>query len=352
MKKITSLAILLVISLIFAGCAKAVPPTTPPPTPTLPPTSSPEPELPSAVALGTSSIGSAFYVIGVGMADIINKYTDMSATAEVVGGSDANMRAIKEGIVDLALANSFSASNAFRGTQQFAEEGKIPVLLLAVGQPSLRQTVARVASGIETISDLEGKKLVAKRAALAEIEMVADAQLKAFGVSKENVTYIGTAKTGEALDALSSGTVDAAIIPGGVPAATLTQLTETVAIRFLSIPDDKMEVILKELGPAFSAGLIPAGTYKGQDKDVYVPSLSATLVASGDLSEEAAYQITKTLFSHYEELKLVHAAARHWTVENSLQNPPLAFHPGAIRYYKEIGAWLPEHEEKQQNLLK
>jgi len=281
MRKTTSIIMVtFVISLILAGA--------------VPRPSSAEPALPKAVALGTSSIGSAFYVIAVGMADIVSKHTAMSATAEAVGGSDANMRAIKMGKVHLAMTNSFSSGNAFRGVKQFAAEGKIPIRLLALGQPSLRQTVARVASGIEVVPDLRGKKLVAKRRALAEIELVA---------------------------------------------------------RFIDIPADKLKGILDELGPAFHSEVIPAGTYRGQDKGFLAPSLSASLVVAEDFPEEGVYQIVKALFEHYDDFKLVHKAARHWTVKNSLTKFHIPLHPGAIKYFRQIGAWTSEYEKRQRDLL-
>ena len=310
------------------------------------------PAVPKAVALGTSSIGSTFYVIAEGMADIISKHSGISATAEAVGGSDANMRAIKMGKVHLAIANTFSSGNAFLGVQQFAKEGKIPIRLMAMGQPSLRQMVARVASGIKTVPDLKGKKLVAKRKALAELEMVADAMLKAYGVSKKEVKYIATAKTGEAIDALISGTVDAAVLPGGVPVAFLIKLFERIDARFVDFSAEKMEAILNELGPAFHLEVIPAGTYKGHDKDALAPALSTSLVVEENLSKEAVYRITKTLFEHYDELKLVHREAKYWTVDNSLKNFHIAFHSGAKKYFKEIGAWTAQHEKKQDDFLK
>lgn len=308
-------------------------------------------DLPKAVALGTSSIGGVYYVLTVGMADIISKHTPMSATAESVGGSDANMRAIKMGKVHLAMANTFSSSNAYRGTKQFTKDGRIPIRLLALGQPSYRQTVARVASGVKTVADLKGKKLIAKRRALAELELVANAMLKAYDVDRKDVKYITTAKTGEAISALVSGTADAAVIPGGVPAGFLIKLFEKIDARILNIPPDKMKVILNELGPAFHDGVVRAGVYRGQDKPAHVPGLNTSLAAAKNLPEAAAYEIIKALVTNYESFKLVHKAARHWTVANSLKNFPVPFHPGAIRYFKEIGAWKAVHEKRQQKLL-
>ena len=98
---------------------------------------------PKAISIGTAGVGGVFYVLSVSLADIVSKHTNMSATAQPVGGSDANMRAIKMGKVQVAMANTFSSGNAYRGTKQFAKDGKLPIRLMALGQPSLRQLIAR-----------------------------------------------------------------------------------------------------------------------------------------------------------------------------------------------------------------
>ena len=75
------------------------------------------------------------------------------------------------------------------------------------------------------------------------------------------------------------------------------------------------------------------------------------MVIAEDFPEEGAYQIAKALFGHYEDLKLVHKAARHWTVKKSLDNFHIPFHSGPLQYFKEIGAWTSQHEKRQQELM-
>jgi TRAP transporter TAXI family solute receptor len=338
MKKMAkALAVTLIVGMAFIGFNPAY--------------SQAAPASPEAIAIGTAGVGGVFYVLSVSVADMVSKHTRMSATAQPVGGSDANVRAIKMGKVHVAMVNTFSSINGYRGTKQFAKDGKQPILLMALGQPSLRQMVARVDSGVKTIPDLKGKKLVAKRKALAEIELVSDAMLKVYGMSSKDVKYIATARTDATIDALISKTVDAAVMPAGVPAGFMMKLFERADMRYMDIPENKMKEILDELGPAFHLERIPKGTYKGHDKDAYAPALSASLVAADNLSGEAVYDIMKAVYGHFDDFKLSHKAARYWTIENSLAKFAIPFHPGAIKYFKEIKAWKPEHEKKQQALM-
>lgn len=305
-----------------------------------------------AISLGTSSVGSAFYTLSVGMADIISKHTKLSVTAEPVGGSDATIRGLREKKVDIGMVNSDSAVNAYYGQGQYAKDGRIPISLIAQGQESLRQIVARAEAGIKTPADLVGKRFIARRKALPEIEMMANALFEAYGVPKDRVKVLETAETNEAIEALKVGTADAAIIPGGVPASFLTDLAQSTNVVFLSIPDDKLNIILSKLGPAFHKGVIPPNTYRGQSGEVVVPAMSTLLVARADLPEETVYQVTKAIMSNYEELKAVHSTGKYWTLERTLKDFPLPFHPGAIRYFKEVGVWTDKLEQRQLELAK
>jgi TRAP transporter TAXI family solute receptor len=299
-----------------------------------------------ALSLGTSSVGSAFYTLAVGMADLLGRETGISLTAEPVGGSDANLRALKARKVDLAVINADSAAAAFNGVEQFSADGKVPIRLMAQGQLSLRQIVARRDAGIDTPADLAGKRFVMRRKALREMETLGRALLAAYGLREQDVTVLETAETNDAIEALKIGSADAAIVPGGVPASFLSDLTEASDVRFLSLPDDKLAEILTALGPAFRKGIVPAGTYRGQDADVAAPAVAAVLVARADIPADSVYALTKAVFEHPERLRTIHSAGRDWTVQNTLTAPPVPFHPGAARYFKEIGAWredLLEH---------
>jgi len=307
---------------------------------------------PQALALGTSSVGGAYYAISVGMGEIISKKTGIGVTAEAVGGSDANVRALKDKKVDFAMLNAGSVADGLAGKGTFEKDGKIPLRVLAQGQESLRQIVVRNASGIKSVADMKGKKVIARRQSLQELEQVANALFKVYGVPKDSVNILETAETNEAIEALKLGTADAAVIPAGVPASFLTELAQSTDVTFLEIPNDKLEAALKELGPAFHKASIPAGTYKGQDKEVFFPALSTELAAMADMSDETAYLITKTLMDNPEDLKAVHSTGKDWNIANSLKVPPAPFHPGAIKYYKEKGAWTPELDKIQETLLK
>lgn len=302
------------------------------------------------VRIVTSGVGSSHYTMSVGMSDIVNKKTSINTSVDSGGGADASVRMVRDGKSQMALLTSFSARNGFLGKGPFVNESKAAIRLIMAGQLSARTIVARADSGVKSIADLKGKPFAAKRLGVEDLEAIAVSALKAYGVDAKDVKFIETADVKQQTEALSQGRVAAAIIPGGVPTGTIIQLAQSTNVVLLSM-GDKVDAILADMGPAFSKAVIPAGTYKGQTGDTVTVGSKNVLIARTDLPEQTVYEITKAIFSNYEDLKLVHNEAKDWTVKNSLESPAIPFHPGAIKYFKEIGVWNDSLDQVQQKLL-
>ena len=297
------------------------------------------PNPPSSLAFGTSSVGSTFYIMTVGMANLISKKIGVQMTAEAVGGSDANVWGLKEKKIDLAMLNSHAIASAYMGIEQYAKVGKVPLRVLVQGQESLRYIVVRKASGVNSPLDLKGKRFIGKKRASVDVEMVTNALLKIYNLPRDSVRILETAETNEILEALKTGTVDGAVIQAGMRASNLMELASDVEIRMLSVPDDKLQVMLQELGPAFHKGIVPAGMYKDQKEVVQIPALLTCVAVRADFPDDSAYMITKTLMDNQEALGAIHSVGKEWTLENTLKGPPAPFHPGAIKYFKEKNLW-------------
>jgi TRAP transporter TAXI family solute receptor len=306
---------------------------------------------PTSLRWGTSSVGGSVYVMSVAMADFLQKRTGINMSVEAVGGSDANVRAFSRKKVDITMLGSWSTTNGYLGIHQFAKEGKTPLRVLLQGQESLRNIIVRNDSGVKTAADLKGKKFIGIRPASTDLELVTNLMLRLYGIPKESVKILQTPETKEAIEALTIGSVDGAIIQGGVGASNILELAQTTDVTFLSIPDDKMEIMLKELGPAFCKSVLPANTYKGQSKDVQVPSQFMTITIVKDFPEEVAYLFTKLFLENPDELARMHSVGKEWNLKSTLIPPPAPFHPGAIRYFKEKGLWTTTLEKAQAALL-
>ena len=310
----------------------------------------------TAVSLGTSSVGARFHVLAVGMGDVVSRHSKLNVTVEPIGGSDANIRALKAKRIDFALTNSLAATHGFRGIGSFAKEGKAPVRLILQGGLAARALVARADSGIKTPADLKGKKVQGRRRALADLQVVLKQLMKVYGVPESAVTIYAHSDTNEQVEALRLGTADAALMPLGSPKTSsppIRRLAETVPLVIVDFGRDKIDAILENPDLAgYAAATIEKGAIKGLDKDVTSLALGEYLVGRADLSEEVVYQFTKTFFTNVKDFHAVHSSAKEYDLKGSLENPTIPFHPGAIRYYKEAGRWNEAMAGLQSKLLK
>lgn len=301
----------------------------------------------TAVRIGTSSPGSGFYAIGVGISQLVNRNTDLNSSVEPVGGSVATMFGLDRGSIEFPLSNSVAAFDAFHGNEPFVEQ--IEFGMVGQGARGYRQFVVRTASGIETPEDLNGKTLIGERPALTDLRIMTDALIEAYEL--DNVNIVSTTTTGEAIDALQARTVDAALLPGGVGSGLISSLTQDGNVRFLYIPEEKFQEMMDYVPNSISWGQIPADTYNHQNRPVNAFFAGTGLFAATSLNEETVYEVTKAIFDNLDEFHTVNNEAREWTLERTLENPFVPFHPGAVRYFEEIGQWTPELQSLQDELL-
>ena len=188
----------------------------------------------NALRFGTSSSGSIFYTLAVGLSAMLTEHAGIAATAEPVGGSTANMFALGADKIDLSITNAYAAYDAYHANKPFKR--KIGIGIFAQGAPSFRQIIVRVGSGIEKPEDLAGKTIIGKRPALPEVGLITDALFKVYHIDPSKVRVVSTTNTGEAIKAIKSNTVDAVVIPGSAGASYLQSLGHDGKIKFLSFP--------------------------------------------------------------------------------------------------------------------
>lgn len=160
-----------------------------------------------------------------------------------------------------------------------------------------------------------------------------------------------TAETNEALDALKIGSVDAAIMPITFKAPGFQELSRTTDLTVPSLTPEQTTRMIERLGSAFRPLKVPVGTFKGQDKEILTVATPMILIARDNLPAEEVYLLVKTILDNYKDVKAIHNEAQFWTLENTLESPPLPFHEGAIKLFQERGIWKPSLEAWQKKAL-
>ncbi len=300
----------------------------------------------TSLSIATGGTGGVYFPTGGAYAELINKYIDgFTAVAEVTGASVENVGLISRGDSDIALALADTVYQAFTGTGRFdGQEGRPGALtnLRALGSayPNAIHLVTLENSGITSLQDLKDKR-VSVGASGSGTEVSAQAILEANGISYEDIAE-QRLNFNETADALRDGQIDAGFWSVGPPTSSILSLAETRDIHIISLTEEEINNAL-ETNPVFTAFTIAGDTYGGQEEDVTTIGTPNVIVVSTELDEEFAYNFTKVLFEHVDEVIAVHPSANSTTVDFSLSATPITLHSGALRYYQEVVEEVPEH---------
>ncbi|WP_447956221.1 TAXI family TRAP transporter solute-binding subunit [Vreelandella sp. EE7] len=292
------------------------------------------------LSIATGGTGGVYYPIGGGLAEMINNHIEgAQATAEVTGASVENMGLIMRGDADMATALADTVYQAYTGTGDFEGRQVENTRALASIYPNAVQLVTLAESDIQSISDLAGKR-VSVGAPGSGTELNARALLEANGISYDDFTA-QRLNFNETADAIRDGDIDAGFWSVGPPTSSIMNLAATRDIRLIGLSDEEISNAQQE-EEVFARYELAADLYDGMDEAVQTIGIPNVLVVNADMDEELAYQLTQVLFEHTDELIAVHPAANDTTVEFTMESTPVPLHPGAIRYFEETGAEIPD----------
>ena len=296
------------------------------------------------LSIATGGTGGAYYPLGGGLAELINNQVEgANAVAEVTGASVENMGLVWRGDSDVAFALADTVHQAYSGTGDFEGRQLDNIRALASVYPNAVQLVTLADSGVESLEDLRDKR-VSVGAPGSGTELNARALLEANGISYDDFRP-QRLNFNETADAIRDGDIDAGFWSVGPPTSSILNLAATRDIRLVGLSDEEV-ANAREAVPVFAAYELRAGMYEGMDEGVQTVGIPNVLAVSSEMDEELAYQITQLLFEHTDELIAVHPAANDTTVEFSIDSTPISFHPGALRYYEEMGAEVQDHQRR------
>ena len=293
-------------------------------------------------SIGTAPPGGAFFVVGGALADVLNTAApalEVRFTAEATKGSQENIRRLQRGELDFALANSAITYFAVRGEGGW--DRSYPMRAVMTLAPNVALFVTKNDSAIESIADLVGKR-VAVGPAGAGFEFFQEPLLAAHGISRKDFTEVFYATQTAAVDMLSDGSAAAVFLGGAVPTASITQAAAGQDIRFVPL-DSEARARLSTDYLFFNPATIPAGTYRGQDEPYEGLDVgSMHLIAAADADEELVYRVTKALYENSQGVTERPPAGRAINAHNVVRDTGTPFHPGAVRFYREVGIWPQE----------
>ncbi|WP_077036862.1 TAXI family TRAP transporter solute-binding subunit [Pelomonas sp. KK5] len=281
---------------------------------------------------GTSGV---YYPMGVALSQVYSKaMPDAKVSVQATKASAENLNLLQAGRGEVGFTLGDALSDAWKGDAEAGFASPLKKLRGLAGiYPNYIQIVASADSGIRSLADLKGKR-ISVGAPKSGTELNARAVLKAAGLSYKDFAKVEYLPFGESVELMKNRQLDVTLQSAGLGVSSLRDLAVSQKVVVVEIPAD---VVAKVGDPAYQAAVIPANTYEGQTKDVNAIAIQNFLVTSEAVSADTVYKMTKSMWENLDALVAAHAAGKLVKRENALKGMPLPLHPGAEKYYREIG---------------
>lgn len=298
------------------------------------------------ITMGSGSTAGLYYPTAEGIAKIVNDAgIGVRIGARSTGGSVFNAQAIQSGALQMAIMQNNIAFFAYRGEGIEAFNGKPTKDLrgLATLYPEVLHILARKDANIHSPADLKGKSVYVGDIGSGP-EQDAIAVLGMYGLKLSDLKSAVRGSSGNAVNLLRDGKIDAMFYTVGIGSAAITEAAQTTPITVVPLSEEKIAELHKKY-PYYTKTVIPANAYPNVDTSTPTIAVKATLVASSKLPEDEVYKIMQLLFktklqSFYGDIQNPNLK-KYFKLDNALDGMPIPLHPGAVKFYREVGEKVP-----------
>ena len=285
------------------------------------------------ITIATGTVGVSYYPLGTAIAKIWGENIDgIRAKAIKTAGTAQNIQLMKENKADVAFLDglyyyAYNGKGIYEGNPHEFIKALVPLY------PEPIYLLTAKGSGIRNLTDLR-KQRVSVGDIGSGTEITARELLEAAGLDPVNDIIPFNLGVSETAKAFAEHRIDAAIVAGSTGMAGIKEATAIDAVEFLSIPENIRKIVMEET-PYWVPCVIPAGTYRGQNKDIETYASWNVLAVHVNFPEDTVFEMVKILYEKKEMLVNVRRAMESMTPEN-LKHILIPFHPGAERFYNEF----------------
>jgi TRAP transporter TAXI family solute receptor len=295
-----------------------------------------EPGWPQSIAIATASPGGTYYVYGQALADILGKELGIEVTAQATQGSTRNVILVETGHAALGLITMGTGWEAWNGAGEWTKGQRFRAMraILPMYDSPFHIAVAK-RLGVKLLEEATGKRLgTGARGGTSGIyfprifETLGIPAVLSYGSIEETTSQI------------SAGQLDGIVLATGVPVPALFKLDQEEGMQYVPFTADQVKILRQQM-PELTDSTIANGAYPSLTVDYHTVGLFNFVVANKDLPEDLVYRIVKAVFDKHAQLVKAHSAAGETISANINRDTFLPIHPGALRYYREIGIDVP-----------
>lgn len=282
-----------------------------------------------------------WFMLSNGIAESLNKSYKGSIINITPGNTSSNILRLRDNQAELILTHSNLAFMAHRGEGSF-EEKHDKIRAVATFYPSYAQFLLiedREIYSVEEFFEKKPKLKISIGPSKSGTETGFLYLLEAYGYTIEDLNNWGctlfSKNQTDSLNMISDGAIDGMFVISSAPNPSVVECSTNKDLILLEMDNEKIEYIVNNFG--FTKGVIKGGLYKFADKDVESFSSFTVLASSLDTPDETVYKVLKSINDNIDYIQAIHSSLSDLSPEYMANNQTIPMHPGAERYYKEIG---------------
>ena len=293
------------------------------------------------LTIGTGGMTGVYYPVGTAIARLINKDTSshgLRCTAQATGASVFNVNALRSGDLSMGIVQSDTQYYAYTGSgpEQFVNAGPDKDLRVLFSLYAEAFTlVARIDADINSYDDLPNKRVNIGDPGSGNRSTM-ELLMKEYGWTEKTFKLATDLKAAEMAGKLCDNNIDAFVYVVGHPNASIKEATTTCEAKVVPVSGPVVEAFINKY-PFYTVAMIPAEMYRNNPEPVQTFGPVATLMCNAGMSDDTAYQIVKIVFENLDQFRKLHPVLTHVKPEDMLLGNSAPFHPGAVRYFKEVG---------------
>jgi TRAP transporter TAXI family solute receptor len=306
------------------------------------------------VTIGTNPAGSIYFTLGGGLAKVLTEKMGVQAIVQPFAGSSVYLPLVDNGEVTAGLSSTLDSGAAYRGDLEYKDRATKKLRSLARIFSLPYTFTVRADSGIKTIADLKGKKVVMEFRALLGLKPMNEALIQAGGLKLSDVTPMTVAGLKQGLDALADKAVDATAVAAGIAMVQEANASIPGGVRYLDVtgPNATDAFMAKTLPGSSLMTLAPNPRMPEVKEPVKIGTYDVFLVVGAGLSDADASKMTTVLIDNWADLQKDYPALRAAKLDDlSRPSNVVPYHPGAIAAYKTKKMWTERNDAAQKAIM-
>lgn len=314
-------------------------------------------KLPRSVTIGTNPPGTVFYALASGLAKVATEAGPIQTTIQPYTGTSTLLPLLNNGELDFGLVNGVDMGMAYLGPQKLKVGGKndFPhspnIRLVMRGAPLIIGLLVKKDSPLKSVHDIKGKRVTGEYPAHQAVWFNLFGQLSNAGLTWKDIKVVPVPAVNDGIDALVQGRAD--VTTGALNMAKIREADAAVGVRHLTIdcsPEGDRRI--RQAVPGYYTRIVKAGGGAAVVEDTCMVAYDIHFATHKSAPDQVVTAILKAIWDNEEKLKPIHPGFREWTRDRAASaDVTIPYHPGAIKFYQEKGAWKKEMDQAQQKLL-